>query len=285
MKRKLQLLSLIGASLALVSCGQAVNGNQTGSNSPTTSTNGVITDTIKFNDLYSYSAISSISIMNSVSLVKAARNPLTDEEKQRIITNFEMVEGLINTNLVKSEESPSNIEGYEKMYTITITNVDGISDTYEYYYNEKITELENDEQESLLTGIVINNDVTYTIRGEKEIEDNEVEVSFLISLDDSTFVEIEQETEDEENGLEYTLYKDRREIYSTEIEYEIYNNKIKYSFEEEHNGVEREYEFIISTRDNETIVTAIIEELRDERRINFKVVTDENGVRNYIFEE
>ena len=285
MKRKLQLLSLIGASLALVSCGQAVNGNQTGSNSPTTSTNGVITDTIMFNDLYSYSAISSISIMNSVSLVKAARNPLTDEEKQRIITNFEMVEGLINTNLVKSEESPSNIEGYEKMYTITITNVDGISDTYEYYYNEKITELENDEQESLLTGIVINNDVTYTIRGEKEIEDNEVEVSFLISLDDSTFVEIEQETEDEENGLEYTLYKDRREIYSTEIEYEIYNNKIKYSFEEEHNGVEREYEFIISTRDDETIVTAIIEELRDERRINFKVVTDENGVRNYIFEE
>ncbi len=285
MKRKLQLLSLIGASLALVSCGQAVNGNQTGSNSPTTSTNGGITDTIMFNDLYSYSAISSISIMNSVSLVKAARNPLTDEEKQRIITNFEMVEGLINTNLVKSEESPSNIEGYTKMYTITITNVDGISDTYEYYYNEKITELENDEQESLLTGIVINNDVTYTIRGEKEIEDNEVEVSFLISLDDSTFVEIEQETEDEENGLEYTLYKDRREIYSTEIEYEIYNNKIKYSFEEEHNGVEREYEFIISTRDDETIVTAIIEELRDERRINFKVVTDENGVRNYIFEE
>ena len=285
MKRKLQLLSLIGASLALVSCGQAVNGNQTGSNSPTTSTNGVITDTIMFNDLYSYSAISSISIMNSVSLVKAARNTLTDEEKQRIITNFEMVEGLINTNLVKSEESPSNIEGYEKMYTITITNVDGISDTYEYYYNEKITELENDEQESLLTGIVINNDVTYTIRGEKEIEDNEVEVSFLISLDDSTFVEIEQETEDEENGLEYTLYKDRREIYSTEIEYEIYNNKMKYSFEEEHNGVEREYEFIISTRDDETIVTAIIEELRDERRINFKVVTDENGVRNYIFEE
>ena len=223
--------------------------------------------------------------MNSASFVKAARNPLSDEEKQRIITNFEMVEGLINSNLVKSEEVPSSIEGYETMYTITITNVDGTIDTYEYHYNEKLTELEDDEKESLLTGIVINNDVTYTIKGEKEIENDEVEVSFLISLDDSTFVEIEQEKEDDENGLEYTLYKNKREVYSTEIEYEIHNNRIKYAFEEEYKGTEREYEFIISKEENETVVTAIIKESRDERRVSFKVITDDNGVRDYIFEE
>ena len=282
MKRKIQLLSLIGVSLALVACGQTSNITQPETNP----SNGNLIDVVEFNDLYSYSAISSISMLNSsFGIRRLARNPLTDEEKQRIITNFEMVEGLINSNLIKSEEVSSTIDGYERMYTVTITNVDGTIDNYEYHYNETITEVEHDEQESLLTGIVINNEVTYKIRGEKEIEDDEVEVSFLISLNESTFVKIEQETENDENGLEYTLYKNKQEVYSTEIEYEIHNNRMKYSFEEEHKEEEREYEFIVSLKDNETIVTAIIEESRNERRVDFKVVTDENGIRDYIFEE
>lgn len=237
---------------------------------------------LDFDDAYTLSAISSINLFDGASTLRRARRPLTAEEQDKVIKNFQMVENLLTNEIVKSEETPSDKEEYQTMYTVTI-NDETTNTVYTYYYNEFVIPTDDyDEEEMYLEGIVIHDDVTYSIRGKKEIERDEMEMSFVISLDQGTYVEVEQEKEDGENGLEYTLYERGRKVYETEVEYEYTRHGIEYEFEEEGINGKKEYKFFVSDRENK-IVTAVIKENHEEIRARFQITVDELGNKTYLF--
>ena len=276
--KKLMLIALAAASVGIMASCSVSNSLSNGIVGNTQS------NTLDFKQIYSMSAISSISLFDNVGSVRGMRKALTDADKERIIQNFEMVEKLISNNAVVSEEKPSTIAGYETMYEITITDLDNTQDVYTYHYNEVARKQERDEEEIYIEGIVIHDDVTYSLVGEKELEDNEVEMSFKVSLDQNTFVTIEQESEDGENGFEYALFENGRKVYETELEYEVERGKIEYEFEEKSTSGTREYKFVTKNVNGQVFIIAEIKENGQTTYARFHLTTDENGNRVYQFD-
>ena len=104
--KKLMLIALAAASVGIMASCSVSNSLSNGIVGNTQS------NTLDFKQIYSMSAISSISLFDNVGSVRGMRKALTDADKERIIQNFEMVEKLISNNAVVSEEKPSTIAGY-----------------------------------------------------------------------------------------------------------------------------------------------------------------------------
>ncbi len=296
-KSLLVLMSLVGIAggLTLASCQNADKSQAK--------------EVISFNDMYSTSAITGISVLNSNGPVRKAK-ALTEDDKNKVIENYKLVEGLISDGITKTEETASDRAEFEKMYSITITNLDGSKETYKYYYTElsKPAEKEDDEDkddkkdsleievESHLKGIVIMNDKEYQMDGKKELETegNETEVEFTFNVVDPetqerVLIKQESETEDNETEEEFKYIKfdkNGRKIYEKELEIENENGKLEYELVERNNGVRKSYEYEIKTAaDGSKYVEAKIIEGKDVIRAEFKAVTDAEGNVSYEFIE
>lgn len=244
--------------------------------------------TFTFENMYNYSAISGINMLNNVQKTTSLKKKqLTDNEKQDIITNLKMVENMLDGNLAKSEEEASDKEEYEKKYSITTTSLNNQQKEYLFYYNEKILDNDDDDDDDEvnieLSGIVIMDNVTYVMNGKKEVEDDESEMEFKISLDEENYVIIEQEFENDETEFGYSQYHNGKKIYETSIEYELdKNGKIEFEFEEktQESKTKLKYEFITKKDGNKYI---IIKE-KNHEVTTIRVEVSEDGYINYIFE-
>ena len=150
---------------------------------------------------------------------------------------LEVVDNLISGNMITSKEENSDLSDYQKMYTISTSDLDGNTSSYRFYFNELIIADEDDkdddevdnEQEFHLSGIVINNDVTYKMEGKKEIEAGEFEVEFKIMMDELNYVKVEQEIEDNEEEYKYTSYTDGKKTLEYELEFEVHDQREGYA--------------------------------------------------------
>lgn len=282
MKKMLVLLGLAG-TIALASCSDKNEINNSNND-----------NNVKFSTMYDYSAISGISMLNSNSSQLKMRNSLTDVQKDKVINNFEIIEDLIAGGITKSEEKPSDLPEYETMYTISVNSINGEVENYLYYYNETILKDDDDddlfdfddeeERESRLDGIVILDGVTYNMYGKKEIEGNEMEVEFKISLDNDTYVKVEQETENGEEEYQYTKYENGRRVYQTEMEVEEKNHKVEFSFKEkDSNGITTYYKYDIVELDGKKYVRVHLNDGTENIEARLEVSVDENGNRVYTF--
>lgn len=282
MKKMLVLLGLAG-TIALASCNDKNEINNSNND-----------NNVKFSTMYDYSAISGISMLNSNSSQLKMRNSLTDVQKDKVINNFEIIEDLIAGGITKSEEKPSDLPEYETMYTISVNSINGEVENYLYYYNETILKDDDDddlfdfddeeERESRLDGIVILDGVTYNMYGKKEIEGNEMEVEFKISLDNDTYVKVEQETENGEEEYQYTKYENGRRVYQTEMEVEEKNHKVEFSFKEkDSNGITTYYKYDIVELDGKKYVRVHLNDGTENIEARLEVSVDENGNRVYTF--
>ena len=75
--------------------------------------------------------------------------------------------------------------------------------------------------------------------GKKEIEDDEQEIEFKISLNENTYVVLEQEIENNEQEYSYKYYENNKKIYQTELEFE--DNEI--TFKENSSESKKKYSF------------------------------------------
>ena len=140
------LLSLTGA-FALASCG--------GSSKPT-----VKGEAVSFSTMYTNSAITGINALNanvsSKRMAKqnkeASKKALTEEEKQAVIKNYELLEGLLSDDIIatapaKPEANDLHSE-YDFTYTVSVKNLDGTTDSYVFYYDELTEEEYNKKDEN-----------------------------------------------------------------------------------------------------------------------------------------
>lgn len=240
-----------------------------------------------FKDMYSLSALSGINMLNmrsAPSLKKKAAN-LTEEDKTEILKKLEVVDNLISGNMITSEEENSDLADYQKMYTISTSDLDGNTSSYRFYFNELIIADEDDndadevdnEPEFHLSGIVINNDVTYKMEGKKEIEEGEFEVEFKIMIDELNYVVVEQEIEDNEEEYKYTSYTDGKKTLEYELEFEVNKNKVEVEFKEKSGTSKKKTKFESVEKDGKKEVKISIEENKIKEHYLILIYEDQDG--------
>ena len=240
-----------------------------------------------FKDMYSLSALSGINMLNmgNTSVLKKKSANLTDVEKTELLKKLEVVDNLISGNMITSKEENSDLADYQKMYSISTSDLDGNTSSYKFYFNESILVDEDDdndkdidhEQEFHLSGIVINNDVTYKMEGKKEIEDNEFEVEFKIMIDELNYVKVEQEIEDNEEEYKYTSYTNGKKTLEYELEFEVNKNKVEVEFKEKNGTSKKKTKFESIEKNGKKEVKISIEENKIKENYLIIIYEDQDG--------
>lgn len=177
---------------------------------------------------------------------------------------------------IKVENSDN--DEYQTMINISFTDINSDYKEFIIYFNSTIKEVEKDEEEYILDGILINEDVTYHIYGEKEIEKNEEEYKFIFQYDENLFVEIEQENEYNSQEFSYSLIQNGHEIYQYEMK--LNNNSVEMEIEDQESNIEVEFKFI--TKDNENYIKAEYEKNNEKVEVLFRKIYDlETGQYSY----
>mgnify|MGYP000342665455 FL=1 len=246
---------------------------------------------LSFESMYNYTAISGINLLNQTTSSSLKMKALTQDEKDLILKNLQVIENLMSSGVIKSEEVASDRQDYETMYTITTSNLDGTHDVYTFYYNQVLIEEEIDEkeleQEYRLEGLVLLNDLEYQMIGEKEIEGDELEITFKVYKDAQNYVEIEQEMENDEQEFAYTLYENGKKTYETELEFELdkKENKIEFEFSEKNANDKKSYSYEYVTKNQKQYIYVKIKENGTTTKAIIEVITDENNQISYVFVE
>jgi hypothetical protein len=183
--------------------------------------------------------------------------PVTEEDPliSTIDPYIELVEEFLGTNdglEVLVADSP--LEDYAFMMTFGTNGLKGETQTYEIHYNMTLTEEEDDETEFALDGIMIMDEVTYYLTGEREVESDEESIEFIAKLDDDNYVESEYNIESDEIEFEIKVVLDGEIVSETkiEIEYEEDETKIELEFlSGESTGT---YEFKYELEDGEPVL-------------------------------
>ena len=220
--------SLLVLSLGVVGCGESTD-NKTFSSAA---------------EAYAFGAVSSIKLLSANTTSKSeqneanaensyARNVPTNEQitfAQRVDEYVDVVDGFIGgSSPVKIQEESLTDAEYSTKVTTDITHLSGQKDSFVMYYNETVpteddrkTDDDDDfEVNTRLSGIVEFGGQTYSLRGEKEVEQDEIEINLEIKIDDANYVIIQTETENGEQEYGYEVYSNGQKVEELSLEIEI----------------------------------------------------------------
>ena len=111
---------------------------------------------------------------------------------------------------------------------------------YDYEYEDEI--------EYQINALAVIDGVEYEVRGSKEVEsdyyETEVEIEFVVKLDDYNYVKIKQEIENNELEYKYTVYQNGRKQTSMSFESEVEGENTVVKLTTEENGFKETYKFI-----------------------------------------
>lgn len=219
--------------------------------------------------------VMTMSTLSGIGMLEELNQPATYGVEDDILANIEKFSALLVTNdSTKVTTEASDKEGYQKKTVIKAHTM--LDDTKELvlYYNETIKEEEYDEVEYCLDGIAIEGDVTYTLKGESEIESDEEELEFTLKSEDGSYVTIKQEKESDEQEFEYNLYQNGKRVFSQSIEYEIERGYTNIEFKEKTNSTKVKFE--IRIKNDVTYVRY------DQTLYTLEEVVNEDGTKKLV---
>lgn len=228
---------------------------------------------------YLVAGINGVSMLDNNISTKSKLS--TETVNNDVIENFKVLEEVLGSQVIKQEVLESDKAEYEYKCLIELSLFNDEKESYIYYYNEKLIELDDfDEGESLIEGIIIKDDLTYNLIGKKEFEEDEFEVSYVVSENMSNYVLIEKETEDySEESFSYKKYSNQRLVLEFELEKEYDDGFLEYEIKQKSNGISYKYEII--ERGKNGLVKAYIRNGNNSEIMYFKVITDEYGNTSY----
>ena len=251
--------SLLVLSLGVVGCGESTD-NKTFSSAA---------------EAYAFGAVSSIKLLSANTTSKSeqneanaensyARNVPTNEQitfAQRVDEYVDVVDGFIGgSSPVKIQEESLTDAEYSTKVTTDITHLSGQKDSFVMYYNETVpteddrkTDDDDDfEVNTRLSGIVEFGGQTYSLRGEKEVEQDEIEINLEIKIDDANYVTIQTETENGEQEYGYEVYSNGQKVEELSLEIEIEQNEVEVELFVAVNGETQSFKFEKETENNIT---------------------------------
>jgi len=233
------------------------------------------------------------------------------EELDEINKYLNIMEKFLGDNPLEVNLEDSELIEYTKKLVITVSNLLGEETTYEVYYNERaIIDDEDDdddeddgdetETETELDGMMIVEDVQYTLVGTREYEDGEEEISLRAFIDESNYVDVKYEYEEGEREFKFETVVDNELISRTKIEVEIEDNETevelefvygvavgKYEFKEDtedgNRRIKIEYEVtdeLGNAEEGEIKVYVLVDDTTGETTYEYQI-ENENGVRKY----
>lgn len=203
-----------------------------------------------------------------------------NKQKQKEISNemidefhkyFYFVEDYLELYNVDIEIYVNEENDYEYKMIVKVEKLFNVFDEYILYYDEK-REIDDDEEEKEMKGILIYQNITYNFKSEEELEEGESEIKVIIYEENyNNRVEIEKEVEIDEYQYEYTIYKDNKKHEVVELEVE--EGKIELVIEKE----DAEHEYTITKINNNNFLITY-----DDDYI-FNLFTDLNE-KQYVYE-
>ncbi len=167
--------------------------------------------------------------------------------------------------------------------SITYKDINLKDNSFVMYYNETLEVADDDdddeEVESSIEGIIQIGESTYKMRGSKELDVDEFEVSFVYQIDETTTIKVEQEIENNTTEFQYEVINNGNTIYEYSLEVE--KDKVELEVEDEKLG-EKEIEFKLINKDNKTLILAEFEDENQEVEVLFEKVSNEDGTASYV---
>lgn len=271
------------------------------------------------NKVFAYQAATSLGMVNEIANLGSVVSTLDGQTNDDLVEEIKKYLGSVETALMADTfmpsltETTSDLEGYEKKMEVSYTDLNSSTQSFVMYYNEvslndQINKQFRDddrddyddkddddrdehddhdygdrfdqEEEFLLSGIIISGDNRYDVTGKKEIENDEIEYSFKFSVSENTYILVEQETENSSQEFSYKIYESGREIYEYEFGLDRGNVEIEI---EDKDGTNLEIEFKFITRDGQELIKAEYEKNNREIEILFrKVINETDG--SYYYE-
>lgn len=118
----------------------------------------------------------------------------------------------------------------------------------EHFKNHRYDDDDEKEMEYQINALAVIDGVEYEVKGSKEVEvddnETEVEIEFVVKLDENNYVKIKQEVEDDESEYKYTVYKDGRKQTSMSFESEKEDGNIVVKLTTDEAGYKETYKFI-----------------------------------------
>lgn len=243
MNKKLLLTPIIMGA-ALVSCTTTEGSTILPNTSTTDTTTSQTGSEVAGLNIYAYEAATSVGLVN---LLKAPQVMALQSDAPTGQTTADLIAQYLPTaeavllgeqNLFTETTVESDLPEYQTKVIVNYKDITLTDVSFTMYYNETIKHDHDDdwnddddwdddwdeqdeiEQESYIDGIIQIGQDTFTLRGEKEMEEDELETSFRYFTDENTYVLVEQEIENDEQEFNYTVVKNGRKVYDYSLEAE-----------------------------------------------------------------
>lgn len=207
------------------------------------------------NEVISFSALSTVSLLTSTSneLISTQTKTLNTTQQPPIIgyitPYLRMVEEILtNDSGMHIVTGDSEYEAYTTFMQFQTKDLLGNTRTYVMHYNLILEEydVEDEEYEYILEGILLFNNRTFHVIGEKKIENDEESLAFKAMIDDDNYVESFYQIEDDKQVFEFLIVQFGQVVSESKIEIEIEDEitKVQLEFVEGENTGEFEFEYI-----------------------------------------
>ena len=216
-----------------------------------------------------------------------------------------LVDGLLSGGAFGVVTRPSDRPEYSDKDVVTYTSGTGAVQSYEMYYNLTGNygddDDDDDEEEYGIDGIMIVDGAEYPVRGERSVErdggETESETEFRVTLGERYYMSVEHssetENEDGESSVQqeysYSIYRDGRLVERSTVEYETEDERGESETEVKMtayaDGVSSVFCFTKETVRGEEIIRLRAGEGRDVRNYIVRVIVNEDGSTDYVYEE
>ena len=205
-------------------------------------------------DREGYDTMMVISVKNlagNVSTYTIYYSIITDEEETPVVP-----EESVEETPVEGETTNDEVPTVSARHRDDEKTEDHYDERTEAEHHEKVKDHfknhhyhEKDEEEFTyeINALAVIDGVEYEVMGKKEVESDddgeEVEIKFVVKLDDRNYVRIEQELEDDSIEYQYSVYKDGRKFSTMKFESEEENGATVAKITTNENGYIETYKF------------------------------------------
>ena len=179
---------------------------------------------------------------------------------------------------------------YSEKMIVSCKDISGNDVSYIMYYNQLLTDREEDEDEVEETysieGVMLVDGAEYPIRGERESEvedgESEAETSFRVTLGEGRYMLVEQSFETDEDGEQeqeysYKIYENGKLTARSSFEYEVEDGKTEVKMTSFADGQSQVFYFEKDTVDGRDIIRLRVGAGKDAERYIIVALKDENG--------
>ena len=219
-------------------------------------------------EVFAFSAVSTSSLLpdvlaeqpaltsqNGVSKLSAAATPPISMDK--ITPYLEMFEKLLDNNEgleVTTVDSPNEL--FETMTSFVVHDLLGNAIVYELHYNTVLIgeDVEDNEQEYEITGILLVGTKEYQVIGSREVEEGEEEIMFKAFIDEDNYVRSTYEVEQGERSFTIETVENGILVSSSSIEVEIEDGEIEIELTHQEGDNISTFRFEMEVEDGQNIL-------------------------------